>query len=81
VLADYFELDYWPLLESGSLAGVHLIAGTKSTVFSSDDLARVRTLEGLGRLSLDTIETGHWLHAEDPEGVVKILARRLGAPA
>lgn len=82
VLADYFELDYWSLLEAptdgGGLAGVHLVIGTKSRVFGEADWRRARELEARERLTVDPIEAGHWVHAEDPEGVVRILARRIG---
>jgi pimeloyl-ACP methyl ester carboxylesterase len=84
VLSDYFELDYWPLLEAapdaGGLAGVHLVVGRRSTVFLPPDLERAQALAARGRLTLDVMDTGHWLHAEDPEGVVAILARRIGGP-
>lgn len=82
VLADYFELDYWGLLEAvperGGLSGVHLVVGRRSTVFLPPDLERARALEARGHLTLDLVDAGHWVHAEAPDAVVEILTRRIG---
>ncbi len=85
VLGDYFELDYWPLLEAapeaGGLSGVHLVIGARSTVFLPPDRDRASALEARGRLTVDVLDAGHWLHAEDPESVIAVLGRRIGGAA
>jgi esterase len=85
VLGDYFALDLWPLLEdapeTGGLSGVHLVIGGRSTVFLPPDRARASELERRGRLTVDVLDAGHWLHAEDPESVIAVLARRIGGAA
>lgn len=78
VLADYFARDLWPVLETPppGLRG-HLVIGDRSQVFGPDDRARAAALASGGLVTLDVLDTGHWVHAEDPEGVVRVLAHRL----
>lgn len=78
VLADYFTHDDWATLESPP-AGTrpHLLIGGRSSVFSAEDRARAEALAARGVLTVDVLETGHWVHAEAPEAVVSVLAHRL----
>jgi pimeloyl-ACP methyl ester carboxylesterase len=80
VLGDYFARDLWPVLESppAGLRG-HLLIGDRSQVFGPADRARAIALASRGILTLDVLDTGHWVHAEDPEGVVRALANRLSS--
>jgi len=78
VLGDYFARDLWSVLQAPpvGLHG-HLVIGDRSQVFGPEDRARAVALASRGVLTLDVLNTGHWLHAEDPEGVVAVLANRL----
>lgn len=78
VLADYFARDLWSVLEAPPQGRRgHLLIGERSQVFGPEDRARAVALASRGLLTLDVLDTGHWVHAEDPEGVVRVLAHRL----
>lgn len=83
LLADYFVRDYWSVVEAPP-AGctVHLVIGGKSTAFDAEAEARARSAEGSGgaggvRVHL-LAEAGHWVHADDPEGLLGVLVGALG---
>lgn len=81
LLEDYFNVDLWPVVEEAARQGprVHLVIGARSLVYSHEDRIRAQALEhdSNGRVSVDVLSAGHWVHVEDPQGVSEVLARRL----
>lgn len=78
VLNAYFLTDCWDVLtEPRAGTQPHLLIGGRSSVFGAEDRARAEALERRGILTIDVLDTGHWVHAEAPEAVVSVLARRL----
>lgn len=81
LLEDYFNVDLWPVVEEAARAGprVHLVIGARSLVYSHEDRIRAQSLEhdSSGRVTVDVLSAGHWVHVEDPQGVSEVLARRL----
>jgi pimeloyl-ACP methyl ester carboxylesterase len=81
LLEDYFRVDLWPVVENAAREGprVHLVIGARSLVYSHEDRVRAQQLEhdSNGRVTVDVLSTGHWVHVEDPQGVSDALARRL----
>jgi pimeloyl-ACP methyl ester carboxylesterase len=77
LLESYFHLDLWPSLEAASRLKVDLVIGTRSTVYDGAERARAERLAGAsgGRLKVHLLDAGHWLHVEDLEGVVRVLAQ------
>ena len=70
LLADYHALDLWHVVEDPARAGViHVVVGGRSDAVPPADRARlsrhtsVRVLAG----------AGHWLHADDPDGLHRAL--------
>ena len=79
VLADYFARDLWSVIDAPPQGlSVHLILGGSSPVFGADDRARAEALAARAVITIDVLPTGHWVHAEDPDGVVRALSERLG---
>jgi pimeloyl-ACP methyl ester carboxylesterase len=83
LLDDYFALDLWPVVEAsahGQGPAVHLVIGTRSKVYEHDDRVRAQGLESSsgGRVTVDLLDAGHWVHVEAGEGVAQVLAARLG---
>ena len=84
LIGDYLAVDLWPVVEGAARTRrgprVHLVVGTKSTVYSPEELARARTLEAqsAGHVTVDLLNAGHWVHVEDPQGLSEVLSRRLG---
>ncbi len=85
LLASYFTLEGWPALERlamGDGPAVHLVIGERSAVFDEAERARAVALAGgsKGRLTVDLLPTGHWVHVDDFEGTVRVLLERLSVP-
>jgi pimeloyl-ACP methyl ester carboxylesterase len=93
LLTDYFERDLWPVLEtpnasaggagSGAAREVHIVIAGRSTAVPEADNARYRALAAArpGAVFVhDMPNAGHWLHADDPEGLLAIIRPALAAP-
>src|SRR5687768_16246144 len=77
LLDDYFSSELWPVLESSSCA-LEIVIGGQSRVWGSAEIARARALadSSQGRVRVHVLpEAGHWLHVDDPDGVVSALQR------
>lgn len=82
LLDSYFQADLWPVVEAsarGEGPRVHVVLGERSRVFDHDDRVRVTALESAsaGRVSLDLLPAGHWVHVDDFEGLVRTVVARL----
>ncbi len=83
LLDAFFATSYWDVLDPGSvLHDIHVLKATRSSVISSDAVARLERLErhpvaGHARVHLHEREGGHWIHAESPQVVVALLAEFL----
>jgi esterase len=93
LLTDYFERDLWPVLEepvasaggavSGAAREVHIVVAGRSSAVPDADNARYRALAAArpGAVFVhDMPNAGHWLHADDPEGLLAIIRPALAAP-
>lgn len=79
LVTDYFAQDLWPVVES-SRAGMHFVVGDRSSAWSAEERARAAALAARDpRVTVDVLPTDHWVHAEDPEGLMRILLDRIGA--
>ena len=75
MLADYFRLDQWPIVEAG---GVQLVIGGDSPVFDREDRARAEELAASGAIELHVIEgAGHWVHADAPGELSELLRQHV----
>ncbi len=79
LLLSYFASDLWPAVESPpDGVHVHLVIGERSTSYSAADRAKVRALAAQGaRVTADFLPTGHWVHTEDPEGLLRVMGARI----
>lgn len=79
LLQNYFASDLWPFLTQPPPGlQIHLVIGERSTSYSPDDRQRAQALSATSlQVTVDRLPTDHWVHAEDPEGVLRVLAARL----
>ncbi len=70
MLADYHRRPLWPLLEQAEVP-VHVVRAGRGGRWAAEDVARLAGLPGV-RCHLMP-KAGHWLHADDPVGLVEIL--------
>lgn len=79
-LNDHDRVDVWALIEAPP-EGVALrfVIGGRSTTISARDRQRLRMLATRGVLEVHELpEAGHWVHVDDPEGLMRVLVERLG---
>jgi pimeloyl-ACP methyl ester carboxylesterase len=80
LLDDYWARDFWPVVENpGAVDRLVMVLGGRSHVF--DGAATARATEACTknpRLVVETLrEAGHWVHADDPEGVLGLIDKHL----
>jgi pimeloyl-ACP methyl ester carboxylesterase len=85
MLASYFETDFWPFLNAlPESLSVHVVRAARSDRWRSADLARFGDAQAGGDVRLHVLEdAGHWLHVDNPDGLMRLLAGGLngaGAP-
>jgi esterase len=80
LLDSYFRTDLWSVVESPpGTSRVHLVIGGRSSSFSPDDRARAAAIaKREPRVTVDVLDTDHWVHAEDAEGLQRVLVQHLG---
>lgn len=83
LLADYFARDLWPLAERPpGKTRVHLVIGERSISYSQADRSRAREAAAREpRVSVDVLPADHWVHVDDPEGLLRVLVSRIGGGA
>jgi pimeloyl-ACP methyl ester carboxylesterase len=77
LIEDYLAFDAWPAIEQIARGGtrVHAVIAGRSTVWSSRDRERAQQLGERGLLRVHTMPlVGHWVHVEDPAGLLGIMA-------
>mgnify|MGYP000314191116 CR=1 FL=1 len=79
LIGDYFASDLWTTVAAPpGAARVHLVIAERATSYSAEDTARARELaQSSERVTVDLLPTDHWIHAEDPEGVLRVLLARI----
>jgi pimeloyl-ACP methyl ester carboxylesterase len=75
LLLSYFTVDLWPLFEQPPPSvHLHCVIAGRSTSYSLEDRARMQVAaQNNPQVTCDVLATDHWVHAEDPDGVLKRL--------
>ena len=77
LLHDFFRTDMWaPIEQRSALHDIHVLKATRSEAISAAAVARLQAAAGQG-LTLHTEEGGHWIHAERPDLMVRLLSEGL----
>jgi len=77
LLLDFFAVDLWPTVGPPAPGHtLHFIKATDSSVMSEDAVQRAEA-EGAGRVHVHRLQGGHWIHAEQPEALITLLAKVL----
>lgn len=82
LLASYFAVDLWPVIESPpDGARVHVVIGDRSSVLDTADRERAAAIAARlpDRVTVDVLPTDHWVHAEDPDGLLRAILARVSA--
>lgn len=80
MLEDFLGRDLWPVVEHlPGAARLEVVIAERGGVFAPDDrerLARAAAAQP-GRLRVHALPTGHWVHADDPDGLAAIVIAAL----
>jgi esterase len=79
LLGDYFGRDLWPFLEQPrSAPEFHMVVAERSDRWNGEMTARARALGPETRASVHILENaGHWVHVDNPEGLLQMLSEGL----
>jgi pimeloyl-ACP methyl ester carboxylesterase len=80
LLEDFFRTDAWDVVESPpASARIHFVKATRSSVISGATAARIQAAGPA--VTLHAVEGGHWLNADNPDVLHKLLSDLLPATA
>lgn len=79
LLEDYFARDLWPILENRKAKRFDIVLGALSNALAEEDKIRFEMLSHIeSAIHLHILpNAGHWLHADNPNGLLQILAQAL----
>lgn len=74
LLRSYFEFDGWPVLAGSGLTRFEVVRAQRSDRWDDASLARFQALDHHGATRLHTLpDAGHWLHADNPDGLLALM--------
>jgi esterase len=79
LILDYFARDFWPVVEHPPASmRVHLVIGDQSDSYSTADRDRATRIAASNEhVTVDVLGAGHWVHVDDPDGLLHALLRHL----
>lgn len=79
LLEDFGARDMWGVVESPPVgADIHFVRATRGTIMTGADADRLRAAEARGvPVSLHEVEGAHWLHIDNPDELLQLVADRL----
>jgi pimeloyl-ACP methyl ester carboxylesterase len=80
LVLDYFARDLWPVVENPpDGAHMHLLIAEQSDSYSEEDRERAMRISAVNkRVTVDVLPGGHWLHVDNPEGLLRKLFEHVG---
>ncbi len=81
LLEDYFGRDLWPFLEQPrAKPEFHLVVAERSDRWNGEMTARANALPPESKAFVHILEnSGHWVHVDNPEGLLEMLSAGLTA--
>lgn len=74
MLLDYGRTDLWPRLEAHTgRPQITMVRGAKSDRWTDDERTRLQQAVARGVVTDHVLPTGHWVHTDDPEGLLQIV--------
>jgi pimeloyl-ACP methyl ester carboxylesterase len=81
LLRDYCIRDLWPLLEAGVEPGrpaIHLVIGARSDRWSPEMRKRAEQIQPESGVFVHHLpDAGHWVHVDNPTGLIDLMSRYL----
>lgn len=82
LLEDFAVTDLWSVVEVPPRGtDLHFVRAGTGSILASADAERIRGLARRGEpVTLHELEGGHWLHVDNPDGLLELIAARLPRP-
>lgn len=81
LLRDFFRTDLWPVVEEPPAgAELHFVKANDSDVLTEEAVRRLGVAARNGQVHLHRLDGGHWLNADNPQGVVALLREQMQLP-
>jgi len=79
LILDYMARDLWRVVEEPpGNAEIHLVIAERSDSFSAADRDRAMKIAASNpRVTVDLLHAGHWVHVDDPDGLLRTLLHRI----
>lgn len=79
LLEDFFRVDLWAAIEEPPEGlTIHVVKATGSDVLAPAACGRIEAAgRRHGRVQLHRLPGGHWIHTDNPQGIIALLAREL----
>jgi pimeloyl-ACP methyl ester carboxylesterase len=79
LILDYYSRDLWPVIEDPpGVTHVHLVIADRSSAYSKKERERAQRIASSNtRVTVDVLDAGHWVHADDPDGLLKTVLDRI----
>ena len=80
LLRSFFTTDLWPVVDDPPQASeIHFVKADRSGLLTESASERIlRAGETTGRVFLHVLSGGHWLNADNPDGLVELMTESLG---
>jgi len=81
LLRSYFREDAWDVVEDPPEGtAIHFVRATDSAVIGDDEARRIRAAGEGADVHLHEVSGGHWLHTDNPEGLLEAMEAHLEGP-
>lgn len=78
LLMDFFETDAWPVIEAAVGPEIHMVRASESSLLTPEAIERIESAGLIAdRVWLHHVEGGHWLNADNPEALNRLLVDSL----
>ena len=77
MMRSYAETDFWPLIES-TRSPVTFVRASRSARWTPEVIARFDDLPPGSPVRLLSLDAGHWMHVDNPRGLLALLVEGLG---
>jgi pimeloyl-ACP methyl ester carboxylesterase len=78
LLQDFFRTDLWEIVEATTGPRIHFVRAESASVLSEEAVVRIEAAgRANGRVYLHQVAGGHWLNADNPDAVVRLLVDHL----
>jgi pimeloyl-ACP methyl ester carboxylesterase len=79
LISDYLGRDLWPVVKSPpGIVRIHLIIADRSDSYPPADREQAeRIAKTSERVTVDVLPGGHWIHVDNPDGLLRTLLERI----